>query len=113
MDDLFSESLREDLSHRICRIKLMEQYYDHLSCLWHRNCLDLTDETQRYMLSQLIRYYDSPLWLADYESDERGELPTDLKRGVLSQDGVYHLLTGIFPGGNSNRIYEEAINDIE
>ena len=28
----------------------------------------------------------------DYEADERGELPPDLKRGVLSQDALYDLL---------------------
>jgi hypothetical protein len=27
-----------------------------------------------------------------YEADERGELPPDLKRGVLSQDALYDLL---------------------
>ena len=30
----------------------------------------------------------------DYEADERGELPPDLKRGVLSQDALYNLLEG-------------------
>ena len=31
--------------------------------------------------------------MQDYQMDERGELPKGLKRGVLSEDGVYHLLT--------------------
>ncbi|MBQ2991766.1 MAG: DUF4298 domain-containing protein, partial [Clostridia bacterium] len=31
----------------------------------------------------------------DYAADERGEWPADLKRGVLSQDGLYNLLTEI------------------
>ena len=35
---------------------------------------------------------DSGLWLEDYAADERGELPAELKRGVLSQDGLYELL---------------------
>ena len=30
--------------------------------------------------------------LEDYEMDEQGMLPPDLKRGVLSQDGIYNLL---------------------
>ncbi len=30
--------------------------------------------------------------LEDYEADERGELPPDLKRGVLSQDARFDLL---------------------
>ena len=31
-------------------------------------------------------------WRADYEADERGEIPPRVKRGVLSQDGLYDLL---------------------
>ena len=59
-------------SERIERIKRMEDYYDALR-----------------------EYMDSGLWLSDYEADERGELPKDLKRGVLSEDGLYDLLTEI------------------
>ena len=39
-------------------------------------------------------YYTSGEWREDYEADERGELPPDLKRGVLSQDALYDLLEG-------------------
>ena len=41
---------------------------------------------------ELVDYYESGQWLKDYEADERGELPRDLKRGVLSQDGLWELL---------------------
>jgi len=40
----------------------------------------------------LSAYYTSGEWREDYEADERGELPPDLKRGVLSQDALYNLL---------------------
>ena len=43
-------------------------------------------------LAALNTYYTSGQWRDDYEADERGELPPDLKRGVLSQDGLYDLL---------------------
>ena len=38
-------------------------------------------------------YYESGLWRTDFEADEAGELPADLKRGVLSEDAVYDLIT--------------------
>ena len=41
---------------------------------------------------ELIAYYESGQWLKDYEADERGQLPPTLKRGVLSQDGLWELL---------------------
>ena len=44
-------------------------------------------------LAELSRYYGSPQWMEDFEADEDGKLPSDLKRGVLSEDGVYDLLT--------------------
>ena len=45
------------------------------------------------MLYELTSYYESGQWLQDFEADERGELPKNLKRGVLSEDGVYNLLS--------------------
>ncbi len=40
----------------------------------------------------LEAYLASPEWKEDYEADEAGKLPVSLKRGVLSQDGLYNLL---------------------
>ena len=51
------------------------------------------DRAEPEDLAILAEYYDSGLWLSDYEADERGEIPKDLKRGVLSQDGLYDLLS--------------------
>ncbi len=42
---------------------------------------------------KLSDYYGSDRWIQDYEDDEAGKLPRDLKRGVLSQDAVYDLIT--------------------
>ena len=44
-------------------------------------------------IETLRRYMDSGQWKEDFEADERGELPRDLKRGVLSEDGLYNLLS--------------------
>ena len=39
--------------------------------------------------------YTSAEWREDYEADERGEIPPDLTRGVLSQDVLFDLLVGV------------------
>ena len=44
-------------------------------------------------IAELEAYYTSPQWRKDFEADEAGKLPKDLKRGVLSEDGIYDLLT--------------------
>lgn len=43
-------------------------------------------------IKELSEYYASPLWREDYAADEAGELPEDLSRGVLSEDGIDSLL---------------------
>ena len=43
-------------------------------------------------IDKLAAYYESQQWLKDFTDDENGKLPSDLKRGVLSEDGVYDLL---------------------
>ncbi|MDO4493440.1 MAG: DUF4298 domain-containing protein [Clostridia bacterium] len=42
---------------------------------------------------ELLAYYGSDLWFGDVADDDAGRIPKDLKRGVLSEDGVYDLLT--------------------
>ena len=46
-------------------------------------------------LRELTAYYESGAWLRDYELDEQGLLPRELKRGVLSQDGLFDFLEEI------------------
>ena len=43
-------------------------------------------------IQELEEYYTSDDWKEDFRLDEEGKLPADLKRGVLSEDGVYDLL---------------------
>ena len=40
----------------------------------------------------LRNYLDSKQWQKDYEADEQGRIPRGMKRGVLSQDGLYNLI---------------------
>lgn len=44
-------------------------------------------------VKELSAYYGSDLWKQDFEDDEKGLLPSDLRRGVLSEDGIYDLLS--------------------
>ena len=44
------------------------------------------------LLKSLSDYYSSPAWKRDLAADEAGLLPEDMKRGILSEDGIYNLL---------------------
>ncbi len=43
-------------------------------------------------IRKLEAYYTSADWKKDFALDEAGKLPAGLKRGVLSEDGVYNFL---------------------
>jgi len=51
------------------------------------------DETERLkiLIKELEGYYGSTEWKKDYSDDVQGLLPEELKRGVLSEDGIYNL----------------------
>ena len=65
-------------------------------------CLDLLSDADparipiepalQQALAQLKAYYEGGQWLRDYELDEQGLLPRELKRGVLAQDTLFDLL---------------------
>ena len=46
-------------------------------------------------IDDLREYMESGQWKADFEADERGEIPSDIERGVLSEDGLYDLLESV------------------
>lgn len=54
--------------------------------------LDAFDGIQEDV-QELSAYYEGEAWREDFEADEAGKLPRDLKRGVLSEDGVYDVLS--------------------
>lgn len=75
------------------RIREMEQIFDALQTAAADNPAALrVDALLNEQLLRLTRYYESGQWLRDYELDEAGLLPPDLKRGILSQDAVFDFL---------------------
>ena len=74
----------------ILRIERMERHYDALRAAVQSGKID---SAAREAAQALETYYTGGQWLRDYERDERGAWPPELKRGVLSQDGLYDLLS--------------------
>ena len=77
------------------RVREMEIRFDEVT----RVLAELEDAAEEYRnfkpdLAILKEYMDSGQWKADFEADEAGEIPEDVKRGVLSEDGLYDLLEG-------------------
>lgn len=76
------------------RIMAMEQRFDNAL----QAVAALDEAIERFQaavpdIEALIAYYESEAWRSDFEADAEGKLPVGLKRGVLSEDGIYDLLT--------------------
>ena len=94
--------VKEKIQDVVARVWQMEQYLDEIleEIVVYSQDQQVPQELLgsekkeelQQKLEALRNYYDSGLWLHDYECDERGELPKELKRGVLAQDTLYNLL---------------------
>ena len=84
----------------IKRIEGMEALYDallHAVAEIEQGCAAEAEAEARKAalqpeIDRLAAYYSSEAWKADFAADEAGLLPANLKRGVLSEDGVYGIL---------------------
>ena len=75
------------------RIRKYEQILDRVNLVMDQSAGDPSKlEGIREDMQRLEEYYCSPEWKEDYDADAAGILPADLKRGVLSQDGIDHTL---------------------
>ena len=77
------------------RIEHCEKVFDNLTEKVESLKKAITElESARPLVKELEEYYAGE-WRKDFETDEKGLLPPDLKRGVLSEDGIYNLLEEI------------------
>ena len=79
---------------QIERIKTMEQHLDRASQAVMKLSAALDDYAEvQESIRELENYYGSDDWKQDFADDEQGLLPQYLKRGVLSEDGIWNVLT--------------------
>ena len=80
--------------NQIERISKMEKKFDQASSA----ILKLSEALDNYnatieAIDEVSDYYGSDEWKKDYADDEARLLPTELKRGVLSEDGIWNMIT--------------------
>ena len=92
-DVLEPEPFPEDL---VERVSTMEKAYDSVTEMVQslNGSIDKYIELQS-KIEMLQRYQESEQWLHDYEADEGGKIPAYIKRGVLSEDGLYSTLCDV------------------
>ncbi len=79
---------------QIERIRHYESLLDRIAPVLENleEALDAFDGIQDDV-KELSAYYESDEWRDDFEADDAGKFPKDLKRGVLSEDGIYDVLS--------------------
>jgi hypothetical protein len=77
----------------VVRVREMEELFDRALVLSKKDKRSAREEKElEAAITALKEYYESPQWREDFEADEAGKFPKELKRGVLSEDGIYNLL---------------------
>jgi hypothetical protein len=78
---------------QVARIRQMEKRLHRAAAAVKRlsAALDKWEEIEAD-IAALDEYYGSEVWKQDFADDEAGLLPEGLKRGVLSEDGIWNLL---------------------
>ena len=97
---------------RIERIKKMEEKLDNVSPkvdAFEKSLNDLNSAFED--IKSLSEYYKKE-WKEDYEADEQGKIPKDLKRGVLSQDILFDLLEKLNEMKNDITQLNNKINEL-
>ena len=76
------------------RVKAMELAFNR-ACGVNGTILEDLEPVEKNIgtMRELAKYMDSGLWKKDFEADEAGKLPEEIRRGVLSEDGLYNVLT--------------------
>lgn len=81
------------MDEQLRRIRKMERHLNRASAALKRlsSALDKYEEAKADIVA-LASYYGSDDWKQDFAADEAGRLPKNLKRGVLTEDGIWNLL---------------------
>lgn len=83
---------KEYIERSVKRIKELESVFDEVSKTLKEEPIKLNDTEYQNKIKILVDYLDSGMWLNDYELDEKGLIDQSVKRGILSEDGLYNLI---------------------
>ena len=78
-------------TERIKRVAAMEALYDEAKAAVDEFSASFERFLDAQSMIRELEVYCYGEWTGDFEADEAGELPKDMKRGVLSEDALYDL----------------------
>lgn len=92
-EEMTDKKAEKQIATQISRVREMETFLNKSDAAFKALAEALTGyEEILDGYQRLEDYYGGAEWRDDFEADEQGLLPADLKRGVLSEDAVYDLI---------------------
>ncbi len=82
------------MENQMERVARMEEIYDR--CCGAVEALLLAArqyQEAEASLRELEKYYTGPAWMEDFDAERADFFPKDMKRGILTEDAIYDLLT--------------------
>jgi len=101
------------VDERIERIKKMEEKLDEVTPKIRAFEASLETMNKVFEDMKILSDYYSNEWKQDYEADEEGKIPKDLKRGVLGQDTLYDLFSDYSQLGNDMKELSDKIKSLK
>ncbi|ORX83385.1 hypothetical protein BCR32DRAFT_267041 [Anaeromyces robustus] len=98
---------------RIERIKKMEEKLDDVTPKIRAFEVSLNNMKKLYEDMKILSEYYSNEWKKDFVADEEGEIPKDLKRGVLGEDTLYDLFCDYYQIGDDMKELSEKIKALK
>ena len=98
---------------RVERIKKMEAKLDDVTPKIKAFEDSLENMQKVFEDMKILSDYYSKDWKADYEADEDGKIPRDLKRGVLGQDTLYDLFERYYEIGRDMKELSDKIKTLK
>ena len=101
--------MADETAERIERITKIESKYDDV-----KPKIEAFEESLSNMKNvledvKILSDYYSNEWRGDFEADEQGKIPNDLKRGVLTEDTLYDLFGDIYQIGEDMKNLSDKI----
>ncbi|WP_139856378.1 DUF4298 domain-containing protein [Aequorivita sinensis] len=83
------------MNNIIDRITKMENILDELTIVVEKSDKAMNELAESLEDLEILKKYYESQYMKDVMAEKRGEIPQDLKRGVLSEDAVHMLLTDL------------------
>ncbi len=95
------------------RVKKMESKLDEVTPKIRAFEESLNNMKQVFEDMKILSDYYSNDWKKDFEADEEGKIPKDVKRGVLGEDTLYNLFEDYYQIAEDMKELSEKIKTLK